>query len=126
MRDEQRRLRRLEVGIVGERLLDESVERLRVEQGPPVGGNVGAADKALRLAAGDARRCGGRLRRLRGVWSTPEAAAGALKFGPTTHALVTSKRPRQQWTFDGKACSSTFRLDSRDSCLRRAHAYSWV
>ena len=64
MRDEDRRLGRLEVGIVGERLLDEIVERLRVEQRPPVGRDVAPANEPLCLSSGYAGRCGRRLRRL--------------------------------------------------------------
>ena len=76
MRDEQRRLRGLEIRIAGERLRDQRVELPRVEQRPPVGGNVAAADKALRRAAGDARRCLGRVRRLSRDIATRAAAAG--------------------------------------------------
>src|ERR1700747_283635 len=62
MRDEERRLGRLEVGIVEKRLLDEVVERLRMKEGPPVGRNVAAGSETLRFAAWDTPRGLGRLR----------------------------------------------------------------
>ncbi len=47
----QRRLRRLEVGVVGQRLIDQGVQGPGVEQGPPLAGNLGPVGEALNLAA---------------------------------------------------------------------------
>jgi len=51
----------LQVGIVGDRLLDQRIERLRLEQPPPLKRNVAAFDEALPPAF--RRVGGGRLRR---------------------------------------------------------------
>ena len=61
LRGAQRRHGRLQVGIVGDRSLDQRVERGRLEHRPPFLGNVAAGDETLALAGGDIGR-----RRLRG------------------------------------------------------------
>ena len=53
----QGRLRGLERRAVGERALDQLVERRGLKQGPPLSGNVQAVDEALRFAAGQRRGC---------------------------------------------------------------------
>jgi len=46
--------RRVQIGVVGERLADQRIERGRMEQRPPVRGDIRAGDEMLRLAAGNA------------------------------------------------------------------------
>ena len=64
-RHRQGRARRREVRIVLERSLDQLVERGRMEQRPPLRGNVGAFDEALGVPSHDSRD-GGRGRDRRG------------------------------------------------------------
>jgi hypothetical protein len=52
-------LRRFEVVIVGERKLDQVIERLGMKQGPPVRGNVASAGETLGFSAGDVRSFSG-------------------------------------------------------------------
>ncbi len=63
----QRGLRRVEVGIGAQRLLDQAVERRRAEQRPPVAGNVALRNETLRRAAAGVDRGGLRGQRLRRV-----------------------------------------------------------
>src|SRR6202022_2874638 len=68
-------------GISFERLLNEGVQGRRVEQGPPLAGDVPALNQALRFAAGNIGRgglCGQRLSRI----AANIGSAGALEIRP--------------------------------------------
>lgn len=54
----QRGLRRGEAGIGRQRLREQRIERFRAEKRPPLPGNVGANNEALRRPSGDVRRGG--------------------------------------------------------------------
>ena len=70
----------LEVGVIGEGLLNQGIERRRMKQGPPVSGNFGALGKALGFTAGHIGGGDGGRRRL-GVVIGDCRWLGALKIG---------------------------------------------
>src|ERR1700688_4008478 len=77
----QRRLRCLETVIVGERLLDQVIERLGMKQGPPVRGNATSIGKALGFAAGEIRTASGSRQRcgcvILDIWTSRSYKVGA-------------------------------------------------
>ena len=63
----QGRLRRLDIRIVGERTFDQIVERLGLEQSPPISRNVLARDETLGFSAGHVGRAARGRNRIRCV-----------------------------------------------------------